>query len=34
VSGYRVWDDRSGLDVGNFTSMAVITRPFTVHFTN
>jgi len=34
VQSYRVWDDRSGSDVGVYTGVAVITRPFVVQFTN
>jgi hypothetical protein len=34
VSGYRIWDRRSGLDVGSYASVQVRTRPFTVKFTN
>ena len=34
VSGYTVWDDGAGADVGSYTSVQVTTRPFTVRFTN
>jgi hypothetical protein len=30
VQGYRVWDDRVGLDVGLYTSVQVVTRAFNI----
>jgi hypothetical protein len=34
VAGYTVWDDRVGLDVGDYTSVQVKFKPFTVQSTN
>jgi hypothetical protein len=32
VQSYRVWDDHSGLDIGSYTGVAVITKQFAVSF--